>query len=144
MRVIFRRFDQREVIRNIGVQLRQLQRNLTGLLLPVGEGLGADFIHLIRGIDKVRRLVMRFVRADVPDAGILRRHHRQAGFYRPGIILVGNIYRVEGMFHRHADHGVRQPLHIIHVAGDGRVAEIEIQHVREFIKIALIDAFLTQ
>ena len=87
---------------------------------------------------------MRFVRADVPDAGILRRHHRQAGFYRIGIIAVGNIDRIEGVFHRHADHGIRQPLNVIHIAGNGRVTEIEIQHVGELIKVALIDAFLTQ
>ena len=49
-----------------------------------------------------------------------------------------------GMFNRHADHGIRQPLNIVHVAGNGRIAEIEIQHVCQFVKVAFIDAFIAQ
>ena len=80
VRIILSGFDKRKIIRNVRVQFRQRQRNLSSLLLPGSEGLVADLVYLIRCIDKVGRFVMRFVRADVPDTGILRGHHRQARF----------------------------------------------------------------
>ena len=87
---------------------------------------------------------MRFVRADIPDAGILRSHHRQTRFERSGVKLVGNIYRIQRMFHRHADHGICQPLNVVHITRDRGIAEIEIQHVRQLVKVAFIDAFVAQ
>ena len=87
---------------------------------------------------------MRFLRADVPDTGILRRHHRQTVFDRLRIVAIGDVNYVQGMFDRHADHGVRQPFDVIHIAVDGRVAEVERQHVGQFIKIAFINSLATQ
>ena len=87
---------------------------------------------------------MRLFRADVPDTGILRRHHRQTVFDRLRIVAIGDVNYVQGMFDRHADHGVRQPFDVIHIAVDGRVAEVERQHVGQFIKIAFINSLATQ
>ncbi|MOA51357.1 hypothetical protein D3C78_1744980 [compost metagenome] len=61
---------------------------------------------------------MRFVRADVPDTRILRRHHCQTSFYGVGIIPIRNVNGIQSMRDRHADHGVSQPLDIVHIAGD--------------------------
>ena len=76
MRPGFIAFDKGEVIRNIGVECRQLQLDGLRFVLPVSERLLANLIHLIRRIDKVGRLVMRLLGADIPDAGVLRGHHR--------------------------------------------------------------------
>lgn len=53
------RFDKGEVIRNIGVERRQVQLDGLRFVLPVSERLLVNLIHLIRRIDKVSRLVMR-------------------------------------------------------------------------------------
>ena len=83
-------------------------------------------------------------RADIPDTGILRRHLIQTCLHGFGVILVGNIYRIQRMRHRHADHGVRQPFNVSHITRNRRVAKIEIQNVRQFVKIAFIHALLAQ
>ncbi|VFS82970.1 Uncharacterised protein [Raoultella terrigena] len=100
MRIGFIAFDQRKIVRNIGVQRRQLKVNRAGFLLPVGKGLRADFIDLIRRIDEIGRFVMRLLRADIPHARVLRGHHRQAVFNRLRIVAIGNIHHVESMLNR--------------------------------------------
>ncbi len=87
---------------------------------------------------------MRFVRADIPDTGVLRCHHRQTGFDGIRIILIRDIDGIQRMLNRHTDHGVRQPLNVVHIAGDRGITEVEIQHVRQLIEIAFIDTFITQ
>ncbi len=101
-----------------------------------------SYLDLLRtqGIDKVSRLVMRLLGADIPDAGVLRGHHRQPVFDRLRVVLVGNIHHVQRMLDRHPDHGIRQPFHVVHVAVDRRIAEIQRQHMRQFVEIAFVDA----
>ena len=144
MRPGFIAFDKGEVIRNIGVERRQPQLDGLRFVLPVSERLLANLIHLIRRIDKVGRLVMRLLGADIPDTGVLRGHHRQPVFDRLRVVLVGNIHHVQRMLDRHPDHGVRQPFHVVHVAVDRRIAEIQRQHMRQFVEIAFVDALSTQ
>ncbi len=79
MRPGFIAFDKGEVIRNIGVERRQLQLDGLRFVLPVSERLLANLIHLIRRIDKVGRLVMRLLGADIPDTGVLRGSSSPAG-----------------------------------------------------------------
>ena len=144
MGVLFRWFDQRKVIRNIRVKFRRFQRDIRRLLLPERKQLRGDFVHLIGRFDKVRRFVMRFVRADIPDTGILRCHFIQTRLHGFGIVPIGNVYRIERVGNRHADHGVRQPFNVPHITSDRRVAEIEIQNVRQFVEITLIHTFIAQ
>ncbi|MNY05670.1 hypothetical protein D3C86_1383990 [compost metagenome] len=87
---------------------------------------------------------MRLFRADIPDTRVLRGHHRQTRFDGVGIILIGNVHCIEGMFYRNADHGIRQPFNVVHIAGNRRITEVEIQHMGQFVKVAFIDAFITQ
>ncbi|MNP74813.1 hypothetical protein D3C76_1717520 [compost metagenome] len=48
------------------------------------------------------------------------------------------------MLDRHTDHGVGQPLNVVHIAGNGGITEVEIQHVGQLVEIAFINAFVTQ
>ena len=144
MRVGFIAFNQRKIVRNIRVQHRQLQVNSARLLLPVAKGLRADLVDLIRRIHKVSGFVMRLLRADIPDACILRRHHGQPVFNRLRIVAIGDVDHVQRMLHRYANHGVRQPFHVIHIAADRRIAEIKRQNMGQLIEIAFVDALATQ
>ena len=108
--------DQGEIVRNIGVQRRHRQLDLAGALAPVGKGLVADAIDLIGRVNEVGLFVVRLLRTDIPDARMLRRHLVEARFNGGGIIVVSQVWRVQRMLYRHAQHGVRQPLDVIHIA----------------------------
>ena len=86
---------------------------------------------------------MGFLGTDVPDARILRRHHRQAIFDSGRIVTIGDIRRIQRMRYRDADHSVRQPFDIVHIAGNRRIAEVEIQHMRQLVKVTFIYPFFT-
>ncbi|MNZ37585.1 hypothetical protein D3C78_550360 [compost metagenome] len=140
MRIFFRRCDQREIIRNVRIQFRQLEINVIRLFLPVSECLLTDFVDLIRRINKIRFFIMWLIRADIPDTGVLRGHHRQTRFYCISIIAIGNINGIQSMFYRNAEHGICQPFNVVHITRDGGITEVEIQHVRQFVKVAFIHA----
>ena len=124
MFISFIRFDQREVVRDVRVKLRQLQRDRLRFLLPLRPRLRRNFIDLVRRIYKVGLFIVRLVGADIPDTGIFRRHHVQSRSDFLRIVTVGNVHRIQRMGDGHADHGIRQPFHIPHIPGDGRVTKI--------------------
>ncbi|MNP48003.1 hypothetical protein D3C76_1420930 [compost metagenome] len=84
---------------------------------------------------------MRFIRADKPDACVLRRHGVQTLGNRFGVVAVGQVRRIQRMFDRHAQHGIHQPFNIVHITGDRGITEIQVQYMGDLIKIALLDAF---
>ena len=139
-----RRLGQGKVIRDVRVERRQRQGNAAAQLLPLRKALRRDFVDLVRRVDEIGRLVVRLIRADEPDARVLRRHGIQTFGDRLRIITIGQVRRVQRMLNRHAQHRVHQPFDVVHVARDRRITEIQVQNMRDFIEVALLDAFAAQ